>query len=437
MAHTICEAIKNRIKMSAATFTPELKSTTRKDGTRAVRIRITKFREHSYWNMGKYILPGQWNKTPSPKLHNYIIKHDNAAQINNAIKNALTGLDQIADAFPAATAAGIKVAYEKALRPPQEKEQAAPVPFFQYADDYLGRKAAINFTSVYGDQYYVAEYKAVIGEHVPLSELFNSRNAQKFLKHLKEKGNSPVTIKNKFTKIRAIYRAGVKENIFPPAEIFAEVELIVPKQKKPRPQADQVKQFITYQPTGKFQAMAKNVTILQYLLQGARIMEALTLEWANVHPAYVEYLPQKKARKPKFIPRSPLLNKLLEEQANNGSRYVLPYIGEDFESLTLEKKHHRRNRVTREVNTGLKQIAEALGIDVKLSSHMFRHAFADAVIQTGASIHQAAALLGHSNPATTERYIKDLQMQDVSAFALSIFNQLEEPENNGENLGEQ
>lgn len=413
-----------------ATFKPELKAEARQDGTRAIRIRITKFRKHAYWNLGKYVPAAAWNPKPKPHLANWIIKHEDSPQINNAIKNTLKGLEGISDANPAATAAGIKEAYEAHLNPEQE-EQAKPVSFFQYAAEYLSRRAGINYTSVYGVQYYVDDYKATIGD-LPLNELFNPKNALKFLRHLKEKGNGPVTIKNKFTKIRAIYRAGVKEGILPSiGEIFAGVDLVVPKQKKPRPQADQVKQFIAYQPTTKFQAMAKYVTMLQYLLQGARIMEALTLEWANVHPAYVEYLPQKKARKPKFIPRSPLLNKLLEEQPKEG-RYVLPYIGEDFESLTLKQKHNRRNRITREVNTGLKDIAEALKIDIKLSSHMFRHAFADAVISTGASIHQAAALLGHSNPATTERYIKDLQMEEVSQVALSIFSQLEEQGNTGE-----
>lgn len=418
--------------MHIATFTLELKSPARKNGTYALRIRITKFREHAYWNLGKYVQKGELNPAPKPKLKNWVIKSDDAPQINGAIDKALKGLEKISDDNPALSAAGIKEAYQQELNPEAEEEQAKPVSFFQYAEDYLARKASLNYTAVYGIEYYVADYKAVIGENVPITELFSNRNALKFLKHLKEKGNGPVTIKNKFTKIRGIYRAGVKEGVLPNVgEIFTEVSHVVPKQKKPRPEPDQLKKFITYQPKSKIQTMARNVTLLQYLLQGARIMEALTLEWANVHPAYVEYLPQKKARKPKFIPRSPLLNKLLKEQTKEG-RYVLPYIGEDFESLTLKQKHNRRNRITREVNTGLKEIALALEIDIKLSSHMFRHAFADAVIQTGASIHQAAALLGHSNPATTERYIKDLQMGDVSELALSIMDKL-----TGELSGEQ
>jgi site-specific recombinase XerD len=421
-----------------ATFKPELKSAPRQDKTYAIRIRITKFRQHAYLNLGKYVQKTQWNPKPKRDLKNWVVKNEEAPQINNAIANALKGLEKASDANPAATAVGIKEAYERVLNPEAEEQESKPVSFFQYAEEYLGRKASINYTSVYGDQYYVAEYKAVIGEHLPLPELFNARNALKFLKHLKDKGNGPVTIKNKFSKIGAIYRAGVKEKILPNiGDVFTDINLVVPKKKKPRPQAEQVKKFLAYQPQNKLQAMAKNVTMLQYLLQGSRIMEALTLEWADVHESYAEYLPQKNALKPKFIPRSPLLNKLLEEQPKEG-RYVLPYIGEDFETLTLKQKHNRRNRITREVNTGLKEIAEALGIDVKLSSHMFRHAFADALRESGISIYAAGALLGHSNYRTTENYFQDLGLEETSKLALSIFRKLETNEENSEgNTGEQ
>ena len=39
---------------------------------------------------------------------------------------------------------------------------------------------------------------------------------------------------------------------------------------------------------------------------------------------------------------------------------------------------------------------------------MMRHAFADAIIATGANPHTAAALLGHANARTTENYIAAL-----------------------------
>lgn len=409
--------------MSAATFHPELKSTTRKDGTRAVRIRITKFRQHAYWNLGKYVQPSQWNPKPSLKLHNYIIKHDNAAQINNAIKNALTNLDQVADTFPAATAAGIKDAYEKALRPEAE-QQTIYRNFFEFADEITQRRREITYGTGESFHYMLQAFKEIAGANTAIEELVSPRVLHKYIQALKTKGNSPVTINVKLKDLGSIYNAGVKEKAFPNLGTpFADARLKQPKKKLERPTADQVKAFVNYQPENELQAKAKTVTMLQYLLHGARITEALTLQWANVQDNYVEYLPQKGAKKPKFVPRSNMLNKLLDTLDKTG-RYVLPYIGEDYPTLPLRRQYNRKKRQREQVNEGLKEIAEKLGIP-KLKSHMFRHAFADAIIASGSNIHVAATLLGHSNPRTTEGYVRDLQIDEVSNVSLSIFDKLE------------
>jgi site-specific recombinase XerD len=417
--------------MSVATFTPELKKNT--DATYTVRIRITRFKKHAYWNIGKRILKSQWNKKPSPKLHNYVIEHPRAKQINNDIKNAMDGLDDIATANPSADAAGIKAAYKKALNPEPDQPEEKPVSFWAFAEAYAEQAKETSYNTGLNYAFNIAEFKKVSGDRTPYPDLFTNEVGKKYLKALKDKGNSPVTISNKLNDLRKIYNAGVKTKALPPLpeKPFEHIKVTVPKKKKARPAADQIKAFFAYQPETPKQQQAKTVAMLQYLLQGARITEALTLEWANVQANYVEYLPQKKAGKPKFVPRSNMLNTLLA-QFPQDTRYVLPYIGEDYHALPAKKQHYRKKRVIHEVNEGLKEIGEKLKIPFKLESHMFRHAFADAIIATGSSTHVAAALLGHANTRTTENYIKDLQLEDTSTIAGSIFSQLEDEANRGE-----
>src|SRR6478736_7919731 len=103
--------------MHAATFNLELKSALRKDETQAIRIRITKYREHAYWNVGRYVLKSEWNKTPRRRLKNWVLKNKLAPQINDAIEVALAGLEEAADKNPGFTAAQIKEAYAKELNP--------------------------------------------------------------------------------------------------------------------------------------------------------------------------------------------------------------------------------------------------------------------------------------------------------------------------------
>jgi integrase len=416
--------------MSAATFKPELKKPPRQDGTCAVRIRITRFRQHSYWNVGRYVLPGEWNLKPKRHLKNWVLKNALAPQINNAINNTLSNLEAIADANPGFTAAQIKEAYEQQLSP---EPAAVPVTFWAFAETFIERAKETSFNTGMNYHYLVAEFKAIAGEHTPYVDLFSGQVGLLFLKAIKAKGNGPVTVRNKINDLRKIYNAGAKAKVLTPLpeKPFNDLNITVSKKKKLRPTAAQVVQILNYEPKTELQKIGKTVATLQYLLQGARVAEALTLEWANVQKNYIEYLPQKKAGKPKFVPRSKMLNDLLNKLPKNG-RYVLPYIGEDYYGLPTLKKHYRKKRIINQVNKGLQEIGAALGLEIELTSHMFRHAFADAVIAAGANTHTAAALLGHSNPSTTERYIKDLGLEEVSEMARSIFDKLE-----GENLGKQ
>lgn len=410
--------------MSAATFKVELKSPARKDGLFAVRIRITRFRKHAYWNLGRYIESAELNPKPKERLKNWVLKNRNAPQINDAIATALDGLADVADKNPSQNAAEIKAGYEKVLRP--VLEATSPYRnFFDFAKEMTQRRREITYRTGESFHYMVEGFKEVAGDNTPIEEITSPRLLHKYVQALKAKGNSPVTINVKLKDLNSIYLAGAKEGAFPPLEKpFSSVKVNAPKNKLSRPTPAQVREFINYQPENKLQAMAKTVTLIQFLLQGARIGEALALQWINVQEKYVEYLPQKGAKKPKFIPRSAMLNKIFESLAKDG-RYVLPYLGEDYPTLSPKRQYNRKKRQVQNVNAGLKEIAGKLGIE-KLKSHMFRHAFADAVIATGSNIHVAATLLGHSNPRTTEGYIKDLQIEEVSDISLSIFDSLDE-----------
>lgn len=57
------------------------------------------------------------------------------------------------------------------------------------------------------------------------------------------------------------------------------------------------------------------------------------------------------------------------------------------------------------INKYLKKIAVLIEIEVPLSMHMSRHAFAHIALEKGVESAAIKDLLGHSNLATTERYM--------------------------------
>ena len=72
------------------------------------------------------------------------------------------------------------------------------------------------------------------------------------------------------------------------------------------------------------------------------------------------------------------------------------------EILFLNNRGKKLTRVM--IFTIIKQAAQRVGINKKISPHTFRHSFATHLLEGGANIRQVQELLGHENILTTEIY---------------------------------
>ena len=88
------------------------------------------------------------------------------------------------------------------------------------------------------------------------------------------------------------------------------------------------------------------------------------------------------------------------------------------------------------INKYLKKIAEKAEITTKVSMHMSRHAFAHIALESGVESSAIKDILGHSNLATTERYMGSFDTSKTDGTILSLFKKKEapkeEPKPNGE-----
>ncbi len=124
---------------------------------------------------------------------------------------------------------------------------------------------------------------------------------------------------------------------------------------------------------------------------GVRISEALNLKWSDINnqdnSIYV-YGKGSKERKV-FIIRDLLVQfKNLKEK----NKFV----------FSIQKKKIS----ARSVNKFLENCYKNSTINVKLSSHIFRHSFATTMLENNADIRHIQKLLGHSSISTTEIYTK-------------------------------
>lgn len=118
-----------------------------------------------------------------------------------------------------------------------------------------------------------------------------------------------------------------------------------------------------------------------------------------------------------------------------GNRYVLHDVrkktGEDFYIVLLppameilKRYGFRMHMMTNEqYNMRLKIVAEASGLDKRLTSHMGRHTFATMSLNSGIKIEVLAQMMGHTDIRTTQIYAKMLNSTVEEAYTVLETNE--------------
>ena len=149
------------------------------------------------------------------------------------------------------------------------------------------------------------------------------------------------------------------------------------------------------------------------LLTGARRGEVLAMKWADLditEGVWRKPPTTSKTKKVNEVPLSPPAQQILAARYVDGAEFVFPGNG---------AKRHVVN-----VHRAFRRLCKAAGI-TKLRIHDLRHQFASELVSAGFSLPMIGSLLGHRNPATTNRYshlYKDVQRQAVERVGAAVMN---------------
>lgn len=154
------------------------------------------------------------------------------------------------------------------------------------------------------------------------------------------------------------------------------------------------------------------------ILTGARLSEILTLKWEHVDfDARLLRLPDSKTGKKTVALAAPALDVLAKLPRQEGNPHVICGAVAGSHLVNLQKPWRRI------------RAAAALD-DVRI--HDLRHSFASVAVAGGASLPLIGALLGHSQPQTTQRYAHvaaDPRLAAADAVASRIVAAMECAEN--------
>ena len=95
---------------------------------------------------------------------------------------------------------------------------------------------------------------------------------------------------------------------------------------------------------------------------------------------------------------------------------------DDFVFPTLSKNEHtmpqqisnRINRVLRQVNASLKELAQAAKVPVHLTTYVARHTYATVLKQSGISTGVISEALGHKGEKITQTYLKSFSNEVIN-----------------------
>ena len=238
-------------------------------------------------------------------------------------------------------------------------------------------------------------YKRVVPDRVKLPQL------KSFVEWLNERGVSPRTQARTISGIKSFYKYLLIEgkiNSDPTALLES------PKIGRKLPdilsmeEIDSLIEAIDLEkPEGQ-----RNKAMLETLYScGLRVSELVSLKITNLFFEQGFIKIEGKADKERLVPVS---GRAIEEinKYLKGYRQTLK-IGKESENiLFLNRRGKKLSRVM--IFTIIKNLAEKINLDKKISPHTFRHSFATHLINGGADLRAVQEMLGHESILTTEIY---------------------------------
>ena len=161
----------------------------------------------------------------------------------------------------------------------------------------------------------------------------------------------------------------------------------------------------------------RNKAMLETLYScGLRVSELVNLKLSNLFFDQGFIKVEGKADKERLVPVS---QRAIDEITAylNGYRKRLKVSKESENILFLNRRGKKLSRVM--IFTIIKNLAEKIGLEKKISPHTFRHSFATHLINGGADLRAVQEMLGHESILTTEIYThldKDFLKSTINQF---------------------
>lgn len=183
----------------------------------------------------------------------------------------------------------------------------------------------------------------------------------------------------------------------------------------------------------------KNYFLFSYYCAGIRAADLIQLRWGNVTGSgrlHYQMGKNHKERDLLLVEQTVEILRHYHREDAKATDYIFPLLSNDAEyagyvtqadkdRMKPELRHKMYQDVSSKnalINKYLKKIAEKAEIAKPLSMHISRHSFAHIAQEAGAESSAIKNILGHSNLATTERYMGSFDTSKTDETLRNVFS---------------
>jgi len=182
----------------------------------------------------------------------------------------------------------------------------------------------------------------------------------------------------------------------------------------------------------------KNYFLFSYYCAGIRAADLIQLRWGNVTGSgrlHYQMGKNHKERDLLLVDQAVEILRHYHREDAKATDYIFPLLSNDAEyagyvtqadkdRMRPELRHKMYQDISSKnalINKYLKKIAEKAEIEKPLSMHISRHSFARIAQESGAESSAIKNILGHSNLATTERYMGSFDTSKTDETLRNVF----------------
>lgn len=373
------------------------KSKVLKNGEHPIMVRVNK-NGRKYVSLGISCPANLWDfekntpkrTHPNKKFIQELIKHKKLAYDNKILKSPQIG----------ASAEKIIEAVENERIDKQ---------FFPFLDELIDRHKKGN-ADVYRDT------RRQLKKFKPNSTLLLTDIDQRFLNkyeaYLRGLEMKETSISVYFRTLRAVLKSAVKEKLLKeddyPFNEFKVSKFNTTTQKRAITKEEMKKIGALPIPPESPLYIAQKYFLFSYYGQGMNFRDMALLKWKNVIDDRVFY---QRAKTDGFLqfkllpPAQAIIDFYRPQTPYDGEDYVFPILDKHV-YITETQINNRSDKVLKQVNKGVKELAKMVGINGKITTYVARHTYATVLKRNHVDTSVISEAMGHANADTTKIYLK-------------------------------